>query len=89
MIDRLVHQDLVTRTEDQRDRRVRRIGLTRKGADLTGTIINAGAAKQRRMLSRLSAEQLKVVAEATELMLAAAEEVSAEDSAQIEGPGGA
>ena len=31
MIDRLVVQDLVVRTEDLRDRRVRRIGLTRAG----------------------------------------------------------
>src|ERR1051325_782977 len=36
MVDRLVHQDLVDRTEDLNDRRVRRIGLTRKGAELMG-----------------------------------------------------
>jgi len=43
MIDRLVVQDLVARTEDLHDRRVRRIGLTRTGAKLIGSIITAGA----------------------------------------------
>jgi DNA-binding MarR family transcriptional regulator len=45
MIDRLVQQDLVTRTEDLHDRRVRRIGLTRKGGELIGSIFNAGEAR--------------------------------------------
>lgn len=74
MVDRLVAQDLVARTEDEHDRRVRRIGLTRAGRELIGTIITAGAGKQFRILSRLSAEQLSVVAQAMALMVKAAEE---------------
>jgi DNA-binding MarR family transcriptional regulator len=76
MIDRLVLQDLVTRTEDMRDRRVRRIGLTKAGTELIRSIFNAGAVRMRELLSRLSAEELAVVARATQLMVRAAEEGS-------------
>lgn len=73
MVDRLVVQDLVNRTEDPHDRRVRRIGLTRAGSELIGSIITAGAEKQRALLSRLSAEELDVIAQAGRLLLKAAE----------------
>jgi DNA-binding MarR family transcriptional regulator len=74
MVDRLVQQDLVSRTEDLRDRRVRRIGLTRKGDELIESIFNAGGAKMVALLSRLSAEELEIVSRASELMVKAAEE---------------
>jgi DNA-binding MarR family transcriptional regulator len=80
MIDRLVAQDLVARTEDQRDRRVRRIGLTRAGSELIGGIFDAGMEKQRKLLSRLSADQLRTIAEATALLVkAASDELGLED----------
>ncbi len=80
MIDRLVVQDLVTRTEDLQDRRVRRIGLTKAGGELIGGIITAGAEKHRRLLSRLTADELAVVGEAMHLMVrAASDEAAAED----------
>jgi DNA-binding MarR family transcriptional regulator len=78
MIDRLVVQDLVTRTEDVHDRRVRRIGLTRTGSALIESILNAGEAKMRTLLSRLSAEELDLVAQATLLLVKAAEQESGE-----------
>lgn len=73
MIDRLVVQDLVARAEDPHDRRVRRIGLTRTGRDLIGSIFNAGEAKMRTLLSRLSAEELDLIAQATLLLIKAAD----------------
>jgi len=73
MVDRLVVQDLVTRTEDVHDRRVRRIALTREGAELIASIVNAGEAKMRALLSRLSADELDRVAEAMLLLVRAAE----------------
>ncbi|GAA0540222.1 hypothetical protein GCM10010172_21840 [Paractinoplanes ferrugineus] len=76
MVDRLVQQDLVARTEDAHDRRVRRIGLSRKGSQLIGSILNAGESKMRALLSRLSDEQLEIVAQASLLLLKAAEEES-------------
>ena len=73
MIDRLVVQDLVARAEDPHDRRVRRIALTRAGRDLIGSIFHAGEEKMRTLLSRLSAEELDLVAQATALLVKAAE----------------
>jgi DNA-binding MarR family transcriptional regulator len=84
MIDRLVVQDLVTRTEDLQDRRVRRIGLTRTGSKLIASIVDAGQEKMRALLSRLSAEELEIVSRATALLVKAAEESGALGS----GPGG-
>jgi DNA-binding MarR family transcriptional regulator len=78
MVDRLVLQDLVTRTEDLYDRRVRRIGLTRTGSELIASIFNAGEEKMRALLSRLSAAELDVVAQATLLLVKAAELESGE-----------
>jgi DNA-binding MarR family transcriptional regulator len=81
MIDRLVVQDLVTRTEDLHDRRVRRIGLTRSGSKLIASIVDAGQEKMRALLSRLSAEELEIVSQATAL-LAKAAEASGSDPAE-------
>jgi len=83
MIDRLVANDLVIRQEDPHDRRVRRIHLSKAGAELIGGIITAGAEKQRRLLSRLSAQELAVVLESMRLLAKVAEEMSGE----IERPG--
>jgi DNA-binding MarR family transcriptional regulator len=83
MVERLVVLGLVTRTEDLRDRRVRRIGLAKAGTELIASIVTAGAEKQRRLLSRLSAQELSVVAEAMELMIrAAAQDGAAADTDQ-------
>jgi DNA-binding MarR family transcriptional regulator len=68
MIDRLVLQDLVVRTEDERDRRVRRIGLSRAGSGIIEGILRAGDERMRAVLSRLSAEDLETVARATALL---------------------
>ena len=84
MIDRLVAQDLVARTEDQHDRRIRRIGLTRSGTKLIAGIFNAGQEKMRTLLSRLSAEELAVVAQATTLLVKAAEQEAGSDP--VSGP---
>ncbi|GAA2705724.1 MarR family transcriptional regulator [Actinoplanes palleronii] len=83
MIDRLVVQELVTRTEDVHDRRIRRIGLTKAGTELIDGIITAGVAKQRDLLSRLSAEELAVVSQATRLLLREAAAIRDEASGQV------
>ena len=75
MVDRLVQQDLVVRSEDLHDRRVRRIGLSRKGGEVIGSILNAGETRMRTLLSRLSDEELDVVARASLLLVKAAEEL--------------
>jgi DNA-binding MarR family transcriptional regulator len=74
MVDRLVVQDLIARTEDLHDRRVRRITLTKSGTALIGSIFNAGEKKMRAILSRLSEAELELVAQASLLLLKAAED---------------
>ena len=78
MVDRLVVQDLVVRAEDLHDRRVRRIGLTKAGSELIASIFSTGEAKMCALLSRLSAEELDLVAQASLLLLKAAEAESGE-----------
>lgn len=88
MIDRLAGQDLVARTEDLHDRRVRRIALTKAGSELIGGILHAGAEKQRKLLSRLSAEELALVATAMNLLVkAASDELTIEQSGEVESAG--
>ncbi|WP_436526816.1 MarR family transcriptional regulator [Actinoplanes sp. HUAS TT8] len=84
MIDRLVVQDLVTRTEDLNDRRIRRIGLTKAGTELIESIITAGMTKQRELLSRLTAEELAVVSRASAILVReAAAARTQEESGQV------
>jgi DNA-binding MarR family transcriptional regulator len=73
IIDRLAAQGLVTRREDPRDRRVRRLELTPAGRELIDGINTAGAAHQKRLLSRLEVNQLLVVEQALGYILEAAD----------------
>lgn len=78
IVDRLVAQDLVSRHEDPADRRVRRLELTRAGADLVDRVLTSGKDQQVRLLRRLSRDDLVVIARATDIVLAAATEAAAE-----------
>lgn len=68
IIDRLVASGHVTRGEDPKDRRVRRIELTDKGTAQIDEMIVAGERHQRRVLERLTVKELQVVADAMEIM---------------------
>jgi DNA-binding MarR family transcriptional regulator len=72
IVDRLVAQDLVSRGEDPRDRRVRRLELTPTGAELVDRLVAAGEAYHQRLLQRLDQPALELVANAFELILDAA-----------------
>jgi DNA-binding MarR family transcriptional regulator len=72
IVDRLVAQALVTRREDPRDRRVRRLELTPTGNDLVDRVITAGEEHHQRLLQRLDPAALEVVARAFDLILDAA-----------------
>jgi DNA-binding MarR family transcriptional regulator len=87
MIDRLVTNDLVVRQEDPHDRRVRRISLSKSGSDLIGGIITAGAEKERRLLSRLTAGELASLSESMNLLAKVAQEMVDEVLGEIERPG--
>jgi DNA-binding MarR family transcriptional regulator len=78
IVDRLAAQDLVTRREDPRDRRVRRVELTPAGRGLVDDIAAAGTASQRRLLDRLSLDDLTILERAFGLLADAAEAEQAE-----------
>jgi DNA-binding MarR family transcriptional regulator len=80
IVDRLVAHGLVTRREDEADRRVRRVTLTTAGRELVDGILLAGAAHQRRLLERLDDDGLVTVERAFQLLLdaAAADESAAQ-----------
>ena len=63
-----------------------RQGLSKVGAELIGSIITAGAEKQRRLLSHLSAGELALVAEAMDVLVrVAAEDISGDGSGGVSG----
>src|SRR5699024_8773209 len=59
IIDRLVTQNLVSRTEDPRDRRVRRVGLTPIGARMIDELTDTGISQMRDLLACLDTQSLK------------------------------
>ena len=69
IIDRLVAQGMVTRREDPRDRRVRRLELTPEGSELINGVIAAGEAHQEQLLRRLDDAGLEIVVQAFTLLL--------------------
>ncbi len=73
IVDRLAAHGLVSRREDPRDRRVRRLELTPAGRELMEDIITAGAAHQRRLLARLDDDALHIVEQALDHLLEVAE----------------
>jgi DNA-binding MarR family transcriptional regulator len=72
----------VTRREDLHDRRVRRIELSPGGEELLNSIAVAGEEHHRRLLNRLSVEELHVVADAFEIMSKALEQDEAERASE-------
>jgi DNA-binding MarR family transcriptional regulator len=58
IVDRLVAQGHVTRTEDPHDRRVRRIHLSPGGRATVNEIVDGGTRAQERLLGRLDDETL-------------------------------
>jgi len=66
------------RREDPRDRRVRRVELTAAGRGLVDDIAAAGTASQRRLLDRLSLDDLAILERAFGLLADAAEAERAE-----------
>ncbi|MFI5931527.1 MarR family winged helix-turn-helix transcriptional regulator [Actinoplanes sp. NPDC051494] len=78
MIDRLVAHDMVTRTEDPHDRRVRRISLSPNGREMIDKIVNAGMEMQHRLLARLTAAELETVLNGLHAMIRVAGEDLAE-----------
>jgi MarR family transcriptional regulator, 2-MHQ and catechol-resistance regulon repressor len=58
-VDRLVGKGLVTRVESAEDRRVRIVALTSRGKELIVSAFRKHSAQMKRVLSELSAEELR------------------------------
>jgi DNA-binding MarR family transcriptional regulator len=61
IVDRLVAQGYVSRTEDTHDRRIRRIHLAPAGRKAMEEIMDSGTKAQRRLLDRLDDETLQML----------------------------
>ena len=81
IVDRLVAQGLVSRREDPLDRRVRRVVLATAGREVVEAILMAGGEHQRRILERLTVDELGVVERAFHLLLDAANAEAAQTAA--------
>ena len=78
IVDRLAAGGYVTRREDPRDRRVRRIELTDTGTRLMDEVAAAGDEHHRRLLDRLTLDELGVIERATGVMMRALADDEAE-----------
>jgi len=70
MLDRLVEQGLVVRTEDHEDRRVKRIELTDKGQQVLEAGIQARESWMDSLAGVLDASEKQAIASALKLMIA-------------------
>jgi DNA-binding MarR family transcriptional regulator len=85
IMDRLVAQQLVTRAEDPRDRRVRRLELTSAGSEIVDGLIAAGEDHHQRLLQRLGEADLETVARAFDLLWTAARDADQRPGEAAEG----
>jgi DNA-binding MarR family transcriptional regulator len=83
MVDRLVAQGLVSRREDPVDRRIRRVVLASADRDVVEDILMGGGEYQRRILERLTIDELGATERAFHLLLDAA----TAEATQTPGPG--
>jgi len=75
MVDKLVHQKLVERTEAEHDRRVKQLTLTAQGRALIEESFNARLGWADALAEALPAERRAAVIDAMQVMLTAAEDV--------------
>ena len=78
IVDRLVAQGYVARTEDPDDRRVRRIHLSPTGRAAMEEIMDSGTKTQRRLFDRLDDSTLEMIETVLNRITDAAQEVARE-----------
>ena len=72
LLDQMVRRDLLSRQEDDRDRRVKRVALTERGQDLIGRVQRRRAEAQLAVMAELSEADRADVMRAMELLAEAA-----------------
>jgi len=73
IVDRLVEQGFLTRTPDTDDRRVSWLSVTDRGKTLINDLREGRVQEMRRILDKLTEEELAIVARSFELVARAAE----------------
>ena len=68
LLDQLVRRGLVSRREDERDRRAKRVAITEQGRTLLATLEQRRVEAQLRVMEHLSAEEQADVARAMALL---------------------
>jgi DNA-binding MarR family transcriptional regulator len=68
-VDALVRKGLVTRVEDPKDRRVRRVEITRKGKDLVHTLLVVRQAGMQAFAAGLTADQRRKIDAAVDSLM--------------------
>jgi DNA-binding MarR family transcriptional regulator len=82
VVDRLTEQDMVSRHEDPRDRRVTRVVPTPRGRALVEDLLQFRNETISAMLSRLTTDQLHTVETAFQFLADAVEAISNENSSK-------
>ena len=77
LIDRLVERGLVDRREDPLDRRQQRCRLTPSGQELLARLHESGRWQSQSLLTVMSEDELRLVGQAVEILIRAAEQVTA------------
>ncbi len=70
IVQRLVERDLLLRTEDAEDRRVRRLALTTEGRAFIEDVMGTARAQRREQLAVLSDDQLRAFADVLDTLCA-------------------
>jgi len=73
IVDHLVEQELVSRTENPEDRRVLLLSVTEKGKALLNSLRESRTKQMSEVLSHLSAEELSILARGFTILVKAAE----------------
>lgn len=79
MLDRLLQDGLILRTEDPDDRRVKQIKLTEKGDQILGDSFESRHRWINNLVNRFTKEEKDTVTEALKILISKAEELTPED----------
>src|SRR5206468_2490014 len=71
LLDQLVERGLISRREDEYDRRTKRVAITQRGHELIANIEQQRAVAQITVLDQLTPEERAIVIEAIELLVEA------------------
>ncbi len=87
LIDQLVERGLVSRREDEQDRRMKRVAITEQGRTFIATLERQRAEVQLVVMEHLSVEEQAVVAQAMALLAKASQRRKHDEHPESTNPG--